>query len=297
MPTLIITRGLPGSGKTTWARQWVTENPSRHTRVNRDDIRAMFGCAPIGDNTQEESVTVAQRAAVEALLRRGRDVVVDDTNLRDRYVRGFQEIAATTGAAVIVKDFTDIPVDVCVARDAARDRHVGSSIIRTMWHRFIAGRPNPLPTPDPGPTPQPYVTTGGPNAIIVDIDGTVALMGGRSPYDEDTVGDDAPNINVIAVVKAMAGAGNRVIFCSGRTEKCRAATEQWIRDHIDIPYDALHMRQIGDRRKDSTVKLEIFNHSIRHHYNVAGVFDDRRQVVDMWRSLGLTVFQVAPGNF
>ena len=57
------------------------------------------------------------------------------------------------------------------------------------------------------------------------------------------------------------------------------------------------MRAEGDNRKDAIVKMELFNKYIRHHYNVRRVYDDRQQVVDMWRSLGLTVLQVAPGQF
>ena len=57
------------------------------------------------------------------------------------------------------------------------------------------------------------------------------------------------------------------------------------------------MRATGDQRRDSIVKLEIFDQEIRDRYHVIGVFDDRQQVVRMWRALGLTVFQVAEGDF
>jgi len=57
------------------------------------------------------------------------------------------------------------------------------------------------------------------------------------------------------------------------------------------------MREVGDMRKDRIVKLELFNEHIRHNYRVVAVWDDRKQVVEMWRALGLTVFHVADGNF
>ena len=63
------------------------------------------------------------------------------------------------------------------------------------------------------------------------------------------------------------------------------------------PYDALFMRAEGDSRRDSIVKQEIFDTDVRDRWRVVGVFDDRQQVVRMWRGLGLTVFQVAEGDF
>jgi hypothetical protein len=102
---------------------------------------------------------------------------------------------------------------------------------------------------------------------------------------------------VVAAVRAMHAAGHRVIFCSGRTADCREATERWLAEHVDVPYDALHMRAVGDARKDAVVKAELFNAHIRDGYQVVAVFDDRRQVVEAWRALGLTVFQVAEGDF
>ena len=60
---------------------------------------------------------------------------------------------------------------------------------------------------------------------------------------------------------------------------------------------ALHMRRAGDARKDSVVKRELFDAHVRDRYNVRRVYDDRNQVVDMWRSLGLACLAVAEGNF
>lgn len=122
-------------------------------------------------------------------------------------------------------------------------------------------------------------------------------MTSRSPFDETRVHEDRPNLPVIAAVRAMHAAGHAVIFCSGRTDGCRAATEKWLAEHVAVPYEGLHMRAAGDMRKDAIVKVEIFDREIRDRWNVVAVFDDCRQVVDAWRALGLTVFQVAPGDF
>ncbi len=77
----------------------------------------------------------------------------------------------------------------------------------------------------------------------------------------------------------------------------RAETEAWLALHVGVPYEALFMRQLGDSRRDAVVKGEIFETEIRDRWRIVGVFDDRQHVVRMWRELGLTVFQVAEGDF
>jgi hypothetical protein len=94
----------------------------------------------------------------------------------------------------------------------------------------------------------------------------------------------------------MHAAGNAILFCTGRDESSRGRTEDWLELFVGVPYEGLFMRADGDSRRDSVVKQEIFEREIRDRWRVAGVFEDRQHVVRMWRSLGLTVFQVAEGD-
>jgi predicted kinase len=288
MKRLLITRGLPASGKTTFARKLQPDV----VRVNRDDLRLMLHGRRLFTQRAEAQVTQAQRAAAEALLRANGSVIVDDTNLRAKTVREWAEMAARFEASFEVHDFTDVPVDECVRRDTDRpaEVRVGEDAIRRMHDRYLAGKNLPLAVP--------FVDRGGPGAVyrpdpelpaavLVDIDGTVALMAGRSPYDWMRVGEDEPNPSVITAVRAMHAAGHAIVFCSGRDEVCRAETEAWLELFVGVPYEALFMRPAGD----------IFDHQVRDHWRIVGVFDDRQQVVRMWRALGLTVFQVAEGDF
>ena len=74
MTRLLITRGLPASGKTTFARKL---QPGV-VRVNRDDLRLMLHGRRLFTEWAEGQVTRAQRATVESLLRSRADAIVDD---------------------------------------------------------------------------------------------------------------------------------------------------------------------------------------------------------------------------
>ncbi len=137
---LIATRGLPGSGKTTWAKAqpgW---------RVNRDDIRAMFSSAwDYSRADDEDAVTAVQYATIRILLGLGRTVLVDDTNLRPSTLDALRAIAVECGAEFHVEDFTHVPVEVCLERDAARQgrERVGERVIRDMHERHLARPASP----------------------------------------------------------------------------------------------------------------------------------------------------------
>ena len=302
MTRLIATRGLPASGKTTEAKRLLGEaEPGSLVRVNRDDLRELLHGQAHYQHVTEEQVSLVQQASVTELLRSGVDVIVDDTNLRARYLRVWVDLAARLGAEFEVRDFTAIDVEECVRRDRVRARPVGEEVIRGMHARFLAGRPLPLGVPAAGSAAvgRPYLPNPAlPLAVMVDVDGTVALHAGvRDPFDTSRYYLDQPNRAVIAAVNSMYLAGHLVVFCSGRDDDFRDVTEEWLAEHVQIPHSGLFMRPAGDRRRDDVVKLELFDRHIRDRFAVTCVFDDRDRVVAAWRSIGLTVMQVAEGAF
>jgi phosphoglycolate phosphatase-like HAD superfamily hydrolase len=147
--------------------------------------------------------------------------------------------------------------------------------------------------------------TSKPRAVIFDMDGTLAVRdetdpGVRKWYDWARVGEDLPNKAVVELahllIAAQSAGGPELVVVSGRDEICEPQTSAWLRD-LDVFYSALYMRAHKDNRKDTIVKREIYEREIVPRWDVAFVVDDRRAVVEMWRELGLTCFQVADGDF
>lgn len=140
-----------------------------------------------------------------------------------------------------------------------------------------------------------------PHAVIVDIDGTLALRrrgpGERSPFDWGRVGEDEPNPPMIELVQAIRDGRPawRILLVSGRDEVCRDRTQMWL-DAQHVPFDHLLMRRHKDNRPDVRVKEEIYRRDIAPGYAVKWVIDDRATVVAMWRAIGLHVFALEDGT-
>lgn len=286
---LIATRGLPGSGKTTWANKYVLEHEAGSVvRVNRDSLREMLHAGRWKGNKTEGVTKEMRDRIVIAALNSGRDVIVDDTNLSPKTLAELERLANSPQHTLEIKDFTDVPLETCIKRDLARPNSVGEKVIRRMYRDFLAPAPEVY---DPNPLL--------PHAIIVDIDGTLAIKGDRDIYDYSRVHLDTPNRPIVHLVQTL-GADRRIVFVSGRDDACYNETREWLKEHLGFAFIEsveLLMRRTGDQRKDSIVKREIFEQNIRESYQIDYVLDDRNSVVEMWRSLGLTVLQVAEGDF
>lgn len=140
---LVCTRGLPASGKTSWARAQIAAagSPGAIVRLNRDDLRWALHGELYHLPVTEWQVTLVQHAGVAALLAAGRTVIVDDTNLNPKHLAELANIAATCGAEFEVRDFTHVPLDECIARDRKRlgsRGYVGEEIIRAMYDEHLA---------------------------------------------------------------------------------------------------------------------------------------------------------------
>lgn len=297
--SLVVFRGIPRSGKSTLAKAWVDENPGGRVRINRDDIRfQLYGKYWGLDRHQEETVSTMEHAMVTAALKAGLSACVDATNLRLKTIREWQSKAEKVKLPL---EIIDVPIDVeeAVRRDAAAtDRTVGEEVIRNFHQRYIVkGKFPVIPSFESEGTEGGKWTTYVPNeelpeVFIFDIDGTLAKMFGRGPFDWHRVGEDSPIHAVIKVAKELQKKYH-LIALSGRDEVCYTETMDWLMEN-GVFVRNLHMRPAGSYIPDDIVKHELFYENVAPFYNVVGVFDDRLKVCRMWEEIGLTLFRVGP---
>lgn len=276
---IIMTKGLPASGKSTWAREMCAQG---YKRVNKDDLRAMIDDGKWSKGN-EKFVLSMRDFLVRSAIKQGHSVIVDDTNLDQSHEVTLRGIADDLAVEFEIKDFTDVPLSVCLERDSKRPNSVGKKVIMDMYNRYL--KPTiPLVKFDPSL----------PDAIICDLDGTLAIHNGRSPYDTDKCDTDLVNMPVYQIICRYQD--QAIFFVSGREDKFREKTKEWLKE-TGINYNDLLMRKTGDIRNDAIVKQEIYENSIKGRFNIVFVLDDRDRVVNMWREQGLTCLQVAPGDF
>lgn len=281
MSKLLILKGLPASGKSTYAKELVAKG---WKRVNKDDLRAMVDNGK-WSKANEKLILSTETHLVMKYLKEGFNVVVDDTNFahEQRWIDVARNIDVVTDFEV---KFFDTPLKECIERDSKRgDKSVGKKVIVEMYTRYLK---NNIPLIEWKDNLK--------SCYVFDIDGTLAIMKDRSPYDWKRVGEDSLNEPIAKINRDCQNWCDKIIVVSGRDSICRQETIDWL-DKNNLKYDLLYMRPEGDTRKDTLIKEEIYNTYIKDQFNVLGVFDDRDGVVAMWRSKGLTCLQVADGNF
>lgn len=290
MPKIYFLKGLPASWKSTWAKEEVAKNPHGTVRVNKDDLRAMCHGSVWGKDNEILICKIRDSIILES-LNQWKNVIVDDTNFSKEHFKRVREVADMSDSQYTLETkFFDVPVEECIERDSKREKPVWEKVIRDMYMRFLWRGPENTPLLEQDKTL--------PKAVIVDIDGTVAMMNWRSPYDYTRVSEDAPHHDIVELVLLLQSVGYEILFVSGRKALCREATEIWLLHEWFSPLNTkLFMRAEEDNRKDTIIKKEIYEKYIKDNYYVKYVLDDRDQVVKGWRELWLRCLQVADGNF
>ena len=306
MPKYIFCQGCPASGKSTWANKQIAKSKTSIVRINRDDIRReMFNFHLWKDykftSAKENSVTEEVNSRIAKAAAKGLSIIDDNTNLNNKYLVKSVDAARKLGYEVEFKTFFDVPLHELIDRNLNRELSVPEDVIHRMFRAQleIQGRiikPNPALL----------------DCVLVDVDGTIAHMGkgekwGRGPFEWDKVLNDKPKTNVIKLVQDLWTADNRIIFLTGRDGVAIEDTKKWINLHVFNPLgitDAfsareadIYIRTAGDMRPDCVIKEELLRANILPKYNVKFALDDRNQMVDHYRALGIECWQVDAGRF
>lgn len=283
MPKVILMIGESGSGKSTWAANYVREHAKTTVRVNRDSYRNMLFNGPWIPR-DEKLVRRLEIEAVKAALGMGFDVIVDDTNLIEGTQESWRNVAREAKVELI-EHRMDTTMATCLVRDSNRDgrEQVGRTVIERQF--LTSGR----------------IDFGEQSLVLVDVDGTLCNHTGvRNAYDESRVFLDKPYPVVCQWVSHLPDpdlsnnlSGYSVVIVSGRHDSCGPSTIAWLKDNC-IGFDHILMRRGGDNRPDTVVKQEILDGILKvvPKERIAFVIDDRPGVVQMWKDNGLTVYPV-----
>ena len=308
MRNIYITYGPPLSGKTTFT-SLITKYDSDIKIISRDIIR---------DNLKDHSnlpeiekiITKIEESYIINLIKH-HDLILDNTYSKISYIKDLIKIivkSKTKDVKLHLIDFTDVPLDVLLTRLIDRERKVPIDVIKKMHNRckqnwkeikkVIYDFNNQLGISHNTENIISKIKINDlQKAIIVDIDGTLSHSGGiRTPFEYDKVIDDDIDEIIKHIVIVYRSIGYKVIIVSGREDICYDMTRDWLNKH-NAPYDFMYMRKRGDFRKDAIVKKEIYDKYIKNTFNILFCLDDRNQVVDMWREIGIKCLQVQDGNF
>lgn len=294
---IILTRGIQGSGKSTWAKAWVAEDPEHRIRINNDDLRNMFGVYWVP--SREDVVTKAKKEIAIYAMDKGYDIVIDNMNLNPKEIQYWETVVNYHNGymgkeikyEIEFKDFF-IPIEECIRRDAVRSNPIGEKVIRDTWRRYkhfiqtseVERYVNNLRLWD----------SGKPMCVVIDMDSTVCFNTSKRPWFGDgsteAMIDDVPNYGVVELIKAQE---YPVVVCTGRNKDQHKVTKEWLANQGIHPI-AYYMRENGDYRKGVEVKAELMN-QILDKYNVLVVFEDCEPIVQKYREMGLTVLQPNKG--
>lgn len=134
---IIFLKGLPGSGKSTWAKQYCLDNPE-FVRINKDDIRILLGNFPFSSKFESQVLRIQREIGI-TILHLGKSLIVDDTNFAEKHYRYWSEISTSMGIGIEVKNF-DTPVEECIRRDSERKESVGKQVILKMYRDYVKSK-------------------------------------------------------------------------------------------------------------------------------------------------------------
>lgn len=267
---LILTKGLPASGKSTHYK--LLNDPNLNV-ITKDDLRKQF------PEMKEKQIIQKRDEVTVQSLSKGKSVCWCDTNFNPIHEARAVEIAKAFNALVVIHKFNETP-EVCIERDLAREEgRVGSQVIWKMYYQYVF-RPEKV---EYNPKLQ--------GVIICDIDGTLAKMKDRRPFEWDKVGQDELVVHIANLLGRLSRTGVKIILVSGRDSVCGNLTINWLSKYL-IPFDELYMRPESDMRDDREIKEEIYINHIKGKYNVELILDDRPKMVRHWMKLGLPVVNV-----
>lgn len=310
MLEIICTKGIPCSGKTTWAKDFLTNNQD-FVCINRNTLMVMLNNRTIKED--ELTSKLRDNFIREALLF-NKSVIVDECNVTSTTFKSVCRVVEQLNIDCTVKEkMFYVDLGEAIKRDQLRDKeeHLGANIVKSYWEsskgaNMLHYKANELTfIKEKEDLFDPNKKSALPKAILCDIDGTIALFNSskdvepryasthtRAAHLLTTSEKDSPNMFLIDLLHMYHDNGYKIIFSVGRQESSRETTENFLNKHLTFTDWDLHMRAQKDFRRDFVLKREVYCEKIKNKYNVCVVFEDKQSVVESYRRLGLSVYQV-----
>ena len=293
MLKLYIMRGIPASGKTTTAKKLVTDNPNT-VRYSWDDLRNMMGKYWDIDRERLPFLKESRNQFLDFWMTSKWNIVIDNTNLNSKdeiyytnIINSYNQSHTTKYDLEYINCFT--PVEECIRRDKLRSNPIGEKVIRDFWKRYkqliISIQHTEFNNN------QNNIDISKENAIIVDLDGTIALNYILQPFYncKDLIKDNKPIRSTINIVENYKGV---VIFVTGRSEESREATTNWISNNMNINTYKLLMREEGNLINSADLKEKIYKEQIQPYYNIDFALEDSEEVIERYKKL--KIFTLKP---
>ena len=305
---VILTRGIQGSGKSTWAMTWVKSDPKHRIRINWDCLRNMFGEYWVEDREKLDVISDMTDAFLKAPMEKGWDIVIDNMNLSPKSwkyaqdkIDEYNKIHTKYQYELQFKDFFDVTLEECIRRDSLRPNPIGEAVLRRTYRQYRTFIATELSKKYVNGLKK-YDKTKK-NCILVDMDATLCFNTTGRPFfghgAAEGMKDDIPCMEICHLVNNyILDDSVEVIILTGRedTPEIRKATEQWLNEHLIGNVDKILMRPLHDNQKGQDCKLNIYKTFVEPKYNVLFVLEDSSKVVKMWRDNGIVCLQVNDGT-
>lgn len=237
---------------------------------------------------------------VDWLITKKMNIIADNTNLHPKQEVYYRSVVDEHNFKVqnggegelyefSIKDFTNVPIGECLIRNRNRPGNIPDKVIYDMYNSYLKKE---VPALEQDKTL--------PKALVVDLDGTMALMVNRSPYEMNKVYDDEVNQPIVDLVKIMQATGHRIYFISGRDQVAYDDTVRWLKDKAGMGAASynLFLRPDKDPRPDTQFKKDVFEAELKGKYYVDFWIEDRWRMTHAVRNeLGITCLQCADGHF